>query len=94
MHSILLNIGTQIPTCFLQVVFYKKADDARKWDQVDMKTHFLDIPGVFKVIIWEWRSEVSQLVQDTIECVFFALYVFKTHTPIFNQKLMALTPLS
>ena len=58
MHSILLNIGTQIPTCFLQVVFYKKADDARKWDQVDMKTHFLDIPGVSKVIIKKSRGEV------------------------------------
>ena len=37
-----------------------------------MKTHFLDIPGVFKVIIQKWRGEVSQLVQGTIKCVFFA----------------------
>ena len=70
MHSIHLNIGTQIPTCFLQVVFYKKADDARKWDQVDMKTHFLDIPGVFKVIIYKSHDEVSLLEEPKIKCIF------------------------
>ena len=49
-NCVLCNLkkGTRYLRVFVKLYFVKKADDddARKWDQVDMKTHFLDINAV------------------------------------------------